>query len=113
MKVEEVHQSSKRARGDDDEIIAGNELCLQVEVKGPSVNDWVWIILSQGASWIWNSWSSVIPLLHNRVSIAIKNGAKTWLNELNWVPDLAGKKPVLSVNIEHRLFRVKDLIDGH
>ncbi|GER32065.1 RNA-directed DNA polymerase (reversetranscriptase)-related family protein [Striga asiatica] len=66
--------------------------------------------LNNGASWLWRSWASLLPVLSDQVNIVIKNGAKTKLNDCNWVPGLQKGSPNLRADVDGSLFLVKDLL---
>ncbi|GER55622.1 ribonuclease H-like superfamily protein [Striga asiatica] len=46
----------------------------------------------------------------SQMSIVIRNGHNTKLNEANWVPGLHCRKPQLRVEVDGNLFCVKDLL---
>ncbi|CAA0836867.1 Unknown protein [Striga hermonthica] len=66
--------------------------------------------LTNGASWLWRSWFSLLPTLRNKVNITIQNGEKTKINDCNWVPGLLKGTPSLRADIDGNLFAVKDLL---
>ncbi|GER32750.1 RNA-directed DNA polymerase (reversetranscriptase)-related family protein [Striga asiatica] len=63
-----------------------------------------------GASWLWTSWASLLPILQKQFQITVRNGAKTKISECNWVPGLNGGSPTLKAEINGSLFWVKDLL---
>ncbi|GER49920.1 hydroxyacylglutathione hydrolase [Striga asiatica] len=52
----------------------------------------------------------VLELPRNYLSIIIRNGANTKINNYNWVLGIQGGKPQLRVQIDGHLFCVKDLL---
>ncbi|CAA0828925.1 Ribonuclease H-like superfamily protein [Striga hermonthica] len=72
-----------------------------------SIFDWQF---SHGNSWLWKSWSSVIPVLKDHLNILIRNGADVKISDHKWVPGIIGGKPSLRVQIDGQMFLVQDLI---
>ncbi|GER31074.1 RNA-directed DNA polymerase-like protein [Striga asiatica] len=63
-----------------------------------------------GASWLWKSWTTLLPVLKIQVNIIIRNGANTSISECFWVLGLNGSAPKLTANINGSTFWVKDLL---
>ncbi|GER31911.1 RING/U-box superfamily protein, partial [Striga asiatica] len=81
---------------------------IVIDICAASSRDDRHVWKTQGASWLLNSWSTLILILQNHVSITIKNGTNTRLNDYHWVPRLRGGKPELYLE----LMLVKDLMCG-
>ncbi|CAA0811633.1 Ribonuclease H-like superfamily protein [Striga hermonthica] len=63
-----------------------------------------------GASWLWSSWASFLPVLQKFTRITIRDGQSTRLNDSNWVSGHHSVKPELRVGVDGNLFKVKVLL---